>query len=89
MFPKYHSIKTVVLLLSCILFFLEINAQEKDQVDSTRILSDDLERMTDSLPEISADGENRDEVYQDSALISGSVYFLDRNYRPAAVVLIH
>jgi len=78
MFPKYQSIKTVVLLLSAILFFQEINAQEKGQVDSARILSDDLERMTDSLPEISGDGENRDEVYQDSTLIAGSVYFLDK-----------
>ncbi|MFI5129739.1 MAG: hypothetical protein ACHQFX_07100 [Chitinophagales bacterium] len=78
MFPKYYSVKSIVLFLSFILFLLEINAQEKDQVDTARILSNDLERMTDSLPEIPVDGENGNEVYQDSTLVSGSVYFLGK-----------
>ena len=32
------------------------------------LLSKDLERMTDSLPEIPVDEENGNEVYQDSTL---------------------
>jgi len=78
MFPKYHSIKKIALVLPLILFSLAMNAQQKDHTDSARILSHDLENITDTLEEPPPEEAKVDKGYQDSPVLKKSVYFLSK-----------
>ena len=75
---KYQSIKRIVLILSSFFVVLAANAQENNPADSIRILSHDLDQMTDTADEAPPDEVKVEEGYQDSPVIKKSIYFLDK-----------
>jgi hypothetical protein len=78
MLSKYRSVKKILLVLPLIFLSLAINAQNEEQADSTRILSQDLDRMTDTLEEPPPEEVTVDEEYQDEPAVTKTVYFSNK-----------
>jgi hypothetical protein len=77
MFPAHHNIKKSGLLIALIFVSVFLHAQNEEMPDSTRLLSEDLDRVTDTIVE--PDPEDiTDEDDDETAVTTTNIYFLQK-----------
>ena len=80
---KYAGAKKILFLLPLLFFSLLLLAQYQE-IDSTRLLSRDLDRITDTLiePPTAAEEITEEEEYEDEPAKSNAIYFLQKEFQP-------
>lgn len=79
---KYVGAKKILFLLYFLFFSLLLRAQYQE-IDSTRLLSRDLDRITDTLiePPTAAEEITEEEEYEDEPAESNTIYFLQKKFQ--------
>jgi hypothetical protein len=79
---KYYGAKKILLLLPFLFFSLLLYGQYQE-IDSTRLLSRDLDRISDTLeePTPAEDDITDDEEYKDEPAVTNTNYFLQKEFQ--------
>jgi hypothetical protein len=79
---KYAGAKKILFLLHFLFFSLLLRAQYQE-IDSTRLLSRDLDRITDTLiePPTGAEEITEEEEYEDEPAENNTIYFLKKEFQ--------
>ncbi len=75
----YHIIKRVSILAVLLIAGNALLAQQDEETDSIRILSDELRRINDTIPGSGSIDTDNDETYADSIAPTANVYFLRKD----------
>lgn len=75
MLLKHHHVKKTGLLFSLIFLSVFLHAQKEDQMDSTRLLSEDIDRVTDTITVPSREEIGDDKKDKDEPPVTTNIYF--------------
>lgn len=75
MLLKHHHVKKTGLLFSLIFLSVFLHAQKEDQMDSTRLLSEDIDRVTDTITVPSREEIGDEKKDKDEPPVTTNIYF--------------